>query len=173
MASKFKGRIRTAVIGLAIVSALQASLMIAGKYYTIGFDGQKGVRSTPHTMFLIVKSDRAPVVGDYFSFETDDRHQPWFNKIKMVKRVAGQPGDKVAIVDDQLTINGEVVARRNPRIIQKIADAKPGYELSFPVEVVVPPGHYVMVTDSFDGFDSRYWGLLDESAIRGRAVPVF
>lgn len=173
MSVKTNGFVRTAVIGLAIAACIQGAFMLFSQFYGLGIDPQSGQRSTPHQLFLIIKNDTSPVVGELFAFSTDDRHTPWFTDMQMVKRVVASEGSKVHIDDGSLIVDGVPLADRNQRILDKIADKRPGYALSFPSETTVPAGQYLMLTDSEDGFDGRYWGFVDQSAIRGRAVPLY
>ena len=107
-----------------------------------------------------------------------------------IKRVVGIPGDRVRYQDKTLYINGKKqkqifvaqIPPVNPRylqyrenlgdiehMIQRNPDREPRVD-----EWVIPEGHYFMMGDNRDqSSDSRYWGLVSEDNIVGRAVAVW
>lgn len=86
---------------------------------------------------------------------------------------AGFPGQSVALEGGSLFIDGVEVASINPRIQKKIVAARPDYPFAFGPPEIIPDGKYVMLNESVDSFDSRYFGYVDEAAIRGRGIPIF
>jgi signal peptidase I len=111
-----------------------------------------------------------------------------------IKRMTGLPGDSIQIKAPNLIINGEAVmeperigqiARR-----EKIGDWAPAYagfnpslhhEYNIPGKtlvtesdiVLLPPGfYYAMGDNSFNSFDSRYWGPVPERNLLGPASVV-
>ncbi len=107
-----------------------------------------------------------------------------------IKRVVGIPGDRVRYQDKTLYINGEKQAQTfvaqippvNPRHLQyteKLGEAehliqRNPYRETRVDEWVVPEGHYFMMGDNRDqSSDSRYWGMVPEENIVGRAVAVW
>jgi signal peptidase I len=107
-----------------------------------------------------------------------------------IKRVVGIPGDRVRYQDKILYINGKrqnqtfvaQIPPVNPRVLQyreKIGDVEhliqrnPYRETSVD-EWVIPEGYYFMMGDNRDqSSDSRYWGLVSEHNIVGRAVAIW
>jgi signal peptidase I len=116
-----------------------------------------------------------------------------------VKRVIGQPGDRIRIVNQQLFRNGKPVAE--PYVFHK-ANFASTYRDNFPVnialcdvapdwkrevllskmldsdvqdgELVVPPASFFAMGDNRDNsLDSRYWGLVPRDNIVGKPVLVF
>lgn len=89
----------------------------------------------------------------------------------LLKPVAAVAGDRVAVSAAGISVNGELV--RNTRRYR--ADLS-GRLLPSPadVESVVPPGH-VWLLSSYNrhSFDSRYFGPLATSLVRGVARPVY
>lgn len=118
---------------------------------------------------------RAPGKGDpvTFKFVQDGGKE-------LVKRVVATGGDTVRIVDKRLFVNGEptdrtFVRHKDPAIIP--ADARrfgeSGSRDNFG-PVVVPPGHLFVMGDNRDNsYDSRFWGCLPVSAVRGRPWVLF
>lgn len=107
-----------------------------------------------------------------------------------IKRVVGIPGDRVRYQDKTLYINGE---KQSQTFISQIPPVNPKYLIysenlggvdhiiqrnpfqdARVDEWVIPPGHYFMMGDNRDqSSDSRYWGLVPESNIVGRAIAVW
>jgi signal peptidase I len=144
----------------------------------------------PYTTLHLVSWDD-PKRGDIVVFNA-----PQDNK-RLVKRVVGIPGDVVAMVDNQLYVNGEampyaLVPSRDPdRPASALADRQhiyienltghqhqtmvtPGRPSirSFP-PLKVPAEHYFMMGDNRDNSaDSRYIGFIDRDLILGRATTI-
>ncbi|MFP6804917.1 MAG: signal peptidase I [Pseudomonadales bacterium] len=107
-----------------------------------------------------------------------------------IKRVVGIPGDTVRYQDKALYINGKrqnqtfvaQIPPVNPRVLQyreklgnveHLIQRNPYRETSVD-EWVIPEGHYFMMGDNRDqSSDSRYWGLVSEHNIVGRAVAIW
>lgn len=87
-----------------------------------------------------------------------------------VKRVVGLPGETVSMVNGELYINGKPMAdphgRYDPRYNEGPGRGFPPFE--------VPPNHYFMMGDNRDhSSDSRYWGPVDFSLLRGKAWRLY
>jgi signal peptidase I len=83
-----------------------------------------------------------------------------------MKRVVGLPGETVALVDEELVIDGTAVPR--PACLASLKYYAWGH-LSRRRTVACGDGYFVLGDDSKDSQDSRYEGPLDRSAIVGRA----
>ncbi|WP_114238570.1 signal peptidase I [Dyella sp. C9] len=113
---------------------------------------------------------------------------------RLVKRVIGVPGDRIALLDDQLFINGQP-ANYRPIAVQGIRDdrenpARYAIESVGPLHhavrllaaqgssrdfgpVIVPAGKYLLLGDDRDNSaDSRYYGFFPREEITGRATRV-
>ncbi|MGH9361533.1 MAG: signal peptidase I [Thermoanaerobaculia bacterium] len=97
-----------------------------------------------------------------------------------IKRCVALPGDTVEIVDKQLYLNGRAIAdagytyhadrrtfaRNSPLAAWSIRDNFGPY--------VVPPAHYFCLGDNRDNSrDSRVWGPVPESHVKGRAFMIY
>jgi len=82
-------------------------------------------------------------------------------KAALIKRVVGEPGDRVEVRDGQLWRNGAAVAE--PWLAEPI-DYRFG-------PVTVPAGHLMVLGDNRNAsFDSHLWGPLPEGDVIGTAV---
>jgi len=115
---------------------------------------------------------------------------PPHQDVYFIKRVVGIPGDTVRYQDKTLYINGKrqnqtfvaQIPPVNPRVLQyreklgnveHVIQRNPYRETSVD-EWVIPEGHYFMMGDNRDqSSDSRYWGLVSEHNIVGRAVAIW
>jgi signal peptidase I len=122
-------------------------------------------------------------------------------QVNYIKRVIGIPGDKIKIVEKKIILNGvelkikSIDARSfeskdlDPRYKDsnfnyyetKISEKMFNYQLDkdnyFKVdydEIVIPKHKYFVLGDNRDfSNDSRYWGLVPESYIKGRAEYIW
>lgn len=104
-----------------------------------------------------------------------------------VQRLVAMPGDKVAVLDDQLLINGEPLLTRllthnhDTRVYeQQLAGIRYQFQHldHFPnhnmAEVTVPDNSYFFMNDNRDNVaDSRYWGWVSSDHIIGKVSHVF
>ena len=107
-----------------------------------------------------------------------------------IKRVVGIPGDKVRYQDKTLYINDKRQVQTfllqippvNPRVLQyreKLGEVdhliqRNSFRETSVDEWVIPEGHYFMMGDNRDqSSDSRYWGLVSEHNIVGKAVAIW
>ena len=106
-----------------------------------------------------------PKLGDVIVFE-----YPLDPDTDFIKRVIGVPGDKIAMQDKVLYVNG--VKLDEPYVQHVDTDIMPKRDNFGPIEV--PPGKYFVMGDNRDDSkDSRFWGFVDFNAIQGKAVIIY
>ena len=97
-----------------------------------------------------------------------------------VKRVIGMPGDTVEIRDKKVSVNGK--ALEEPYVIHEDSQVFPAQPaLPEPYRsrdqfgpYTVPSGQFFAMGDNRDrSSDSRYWGTVPRSMIKGRAFMVY
>ena len=125
-----------------------------------------------------------PHRGDVFVFRTNHifgiREDPQTGSPFYIKRLAGLPGDELRIDPPFLYINGEKAAGFG---FARVMAAKPPYRgyalgrdyLSDPKQSFVVPkdGYFAMGDNSYNSYDSRYWGPVPEENLVGRGLFVY
>ena len=115
---------------------------------------------------------RDPRRGDVVVFKYPDEPDRDF-----IKRVIGLPGETLELRSKKVYINGKPLDEPYVHFLESARDAQ---EItSFDVRerygpVRVPEGHYFVMGDNRDNSqDSRYWGFLPRSYIKGRALMIY
>lgn len=125
-----------------------------------------------------------PHRGDVFVFRTDhipgivpdiESGQPFY-----IKRLAGTPGDTLQINPPKLFIDGEVARGYGFERVMAAKDGYRGYSLGRDYlaqpnrSFTVPPHNYFAMGDnSYNSYDSRYWGPVPEENLVGRGLFVY
>lgn len=132
---------------------------------------------------------RHPERGDVIVFQ-----YPVDPSKDFVKRLVGLPGDTLSMHDGVLVVNGRAqreryVTHTDPEIdpsgeefrwqrdyLVRTAEASMGYHPSRNNwgPLVVPEGSYFVLGDNRDNsLDSRYWGFVPDSLVKGRPLMVY
>ena len=81
-----------------------------------------------------------------------------------VKRVVGEPGDRLKILAGRVYIDGKL--QNKPHVPVTSCNV-----CDLPREITVPHGHFFLMGDNRgDSSDSRYWGPVPREQVLGRAV---
>lgn len=105
-----------------------------------------------------------PQRGDIVVFKAPAQLRVIHFKDDLIKRVIGLPGEKVAINNGKVFINGQPLAEPYVQV-PAIYHFDP---------VTVPTGHYYVLGDNRNhSFDSHLWGFLPERDVVGRAAVRF
>ena len=90
--------------------------------------------------------------------------------VNFIKRIVAGPGDKVAIVDGHVILNGK---RQDEDFIRPCADPQDP-SCNFPTPLRVPADHYFMMGDNRGASDdSRFWGPVPNEWIIGNAFATY
>ena len=117
-----------------------------------------------------------PVRGDIAVFDS-----PEDGTTRLIKRIVAIGGDRVSVVDGQLSINGEPLGDRTvehfgEREALLNLTSQPFYNSGGGpnFEAVVPPGMVLAMGDNRgNSNDGRKFGFIDERELFGRAVAVY
>ncbi|MBT8339224.1 MAG: signal peptidase I [Desulfatitalea sp.] len=91
-----------------------------------------------------------------------------------IKRVVAVGGDTVSIVDKRVSVNGE--PQENPHAVFKDPTMNPFHPRNRDTfaPTTVPEGKLFVMGDNRDeSNDSRFWGFVDVSAVRGKAFVIY
>jgi signal peptidase I len=125
-----------------------------------------------------------PHNGDVFVFRTNNipaiRPDPVSGPPFYIKRLAGLPGDVLRIDPPFLFINGKKAEGYG---FERVMSARPPYRgyapgheyLSKPDQTYTVPrdGYFAMGDNSYNSFDSRYWGPVPVENLVGRGLFVY
>jgi signal peptidase I len=125
-----------------------------------------------------------PHNGDVFVFRTNGipgiREDPVAGPPFYIKRLAGLPGDQLRIDPPFLYINGKKAGGYG---FERVMSARPPYRgyapghdfLSKPDQTYKVPrdGYFAMGDNSYNSFDSRYWGTVPVENLVGRGLFVY
>ncbi len=94
-----------------------------------------------------------------------------------IKRTIGLPGESIELKNQTVFVNGQALTEPYAHYLFPPADETQtdGFDLRRKFgPVTVPDGHYFMMGDNRDDSqDSRFWGFLPQSYVKGRALFIY
>ena len=94
---------------------------------------------------------------------------------RLIKRIVAVGGDTVSLVNGHLTINGEPLGDNRVEhfgareaLLNLRDGGGPDYEMQIPAGKVLAIGDH-----RGNSLDGRFWGLIDERELFGRAVAIY
>lgn len=138
--------------------------------YRIGYDSQL-VKCIPGTtLYLIDKKDKEVKRDAIYAFTAKGLEPIFAEGTQMVKFVRGMPHDSIEITphDYRVLINEHELFRGLPLAKRLGRDND-----SFVGKGTLKDKEYWFFGSSEESFDSRYWGVVHEEQIVGRAYPLF
>lgn len=117
------------------------------------------------TLIPISKPDREDIIVFEYPVEPDK---------DFIKRVIGIPGDSVEVKNKQVFVNGKPLeSRYSMHTDNQTLPAMVNHRDNFG-PVTVPENSYFVMGDNRDNsYDSRFWGFVDEKAIKGEAFIIY
>jgi signal peptidase I len=160
--------------------------VLPGNHYGKGETIAKGAVDTGDQVFVdkftynFVKPHR----GDVFVFRTDNisgiPSDPETGAPFFIKRLGGLPEDTLRIEPPLLYVNGKIASGYG---FQRVMAARDGYRGYAPGRdylsdstktYAVPPHHFFAMGDnSYNSYDSRWWGPVPEENLVGRGLLVY
>ena len=187
-------RIEYIVWSMVIALAFYTVFNFVTQRYIFAFT-KSGQYCLPYYAWLIKKGEM-PGRGDYVSFA--GRGIPAYTDgVGWVKIISGMPGDhiiSVKIPKQQRNTNTEVIEVNGLPVQKRLQGRVYIYSLSPPGQVLeysvyekdtrglalsmistqtIPARHYYVSATAPRSYDSRYWGLINEKDILGKAYPIF
>lgn len=159
-----RSRVLRVLAGGLLLWALVAALAAR---YTLAFDRQDA-RCLPWRAYLVDRADRTPRFAELQAFAA--RGIPHYRDgTLLAKFVAGLPGDRIEITSREVRVRGiawGAVDAGYARAAGRTQDTLTRDER-------IPAGKVAMLAASGTSYDSRYWGLVDHTQLRGRAIPLW
>ncbi|MFZ2449249.1 MAG: signal peptidase I [Methylovulum miyakonense] len=139
-----------------------------GQRFLIGGDDQVDRCLPGKSIYIIDTANKDIWRGDLIAFRAE-RMAPYFKDGQVVVKIAaGVTGDHVKVDSLQTTINGSVIIEGLP-LIGKLKQSSS----TFKRDETIPPASYWVTGKTPNSFDSRYWGVVYDHQVIGRAYAVF
>ncbi len=157
-------------IKLTVLSACLAVGAVAfANRYRIGIDSQIEKCIPGITFYLVDLKDKELKRDQIYSFSAKGLQPLFADGTKMVKILKGMPNDTVQVDESHaVLVNGRQVGKGLflTRELKQPAS-------KFIGKSVLGENSYWFMGESDRSFDSRYWGVVKDEQIIGRAYPLF
>lgn len=165
------------LLGIVAIGVPNVATPVIKQHYQIGLDLQEH-KCLPYTLYFFSmgrvdknapENDRVSLnYGDMVSFVASDNimGRADLDGKRIVKLVAGLPGDLFEVRDDSIYINGD---RWGGLTLRETLGHPKGH---FDHSQVIPPGKVLLLGTTDYSYDGRYYGLLDQSLINAQAYPI-
>ena len=166
--SLIQGVVKTSIVLVVLLSAV----FTFKSRYLLLIDGQNGPSCLPFRYFLVDTKNHVINRGDLVAFKDQDM-SPFFPAgLKVVKRVAGIPGDRISIEGDYLgrTFVNNKIAPVKLDLLAFFPNVSPS---DYSMDFVLPDNRYFMLGDLAMSYDSRYWGPIRDTQVLGKVYALF
>jgi conjugal transfer pilin signal peptidase TrbI len=151
------------LLGAAAVAAVES----AHGRYRVAIDIQKYYACLPFEVFLVDTRPTRPLMrGDLAQFMPPAAATEFTTRVEVVKIVAAVAGDRWQVQGDELFVNGRLWGRLH--LLARLS-LKPG---ALDGAGTVPRDHVLVLGTTPSSYDSRYWGPLPVSLVKGIAHVV-
>lgn len=176
------------IISILII-ILGALLLAVHPFFTFRYTDSR-TNCLPYKLWLIDKTDKYPDIGEYIVFRTPagikniPSHKTWVKIVYAtgeghISVVPAKPGEKKTVeingMKRDLPIGAyvSVVAGKRHETFTAFAADSAGRSLPIVVSQNITPGHYYTYAPETRSYDSRYWGLVKQNEVLGKAYPIF
>jgi conjugal transfer pilin signal peptidase TrbI len=171
------------------VIAVSALLLLVLPFYSVRISDSR-TDCLPYKLWFIDKTQKTLKAGDFIAFRTPSEasyvpeYKMWVKIVfaageGKVQVTPAQPGETKSIVvngvDRSFPMAGHVNVRSGDRedTFSAFAADTSGKPLSIIDSQEIRPGHYYVYATSERSYDSRYWGLVRQDEVLGKAYPIF
>ncbi|MFK5949632.1 MAG: signal peptidase I [Methylococcales bacterium] len=147
-------------------------MLIVGLYFTERF--RISLPSSQHSclnasFYLIDTYDKKLEKGGLVAFGFPQKNNPWYKEnTPFIKIAAGTEGDHVAVSPTGYKINDNTVFLSIKYAMEKLKLKKSDVTKAF----VIPKNTFFGVGETYQSYDSRFWGVIPKEKIIGRAYAI-